>query len=126
MVRIKVFTDDLGAALQNAFDKGLNIDKTVPCQNFTKHIEKYFQIHFDCSINEEQSQIELQACQKENDTTWLTFAMNCPQQWHNIKIKADFFMELFPTQSNVFNIQYEQEKRYFRIVKAKKEKTISF
>jgi hypothetical protein len=57
---------------------------------------------------------------------WLTFKFNSPDLWRNVEIKANYLMELFPTQSNVVSVTYLEEKRMFRLVNNDPTKQITF
>jgi hypothetical protein len=52
-----------------------------------------------------------------HDVYLLEFIMDCEKVWNNLEIKADYFMELFPTQSNIIQIEYKNEKRFHRLLK---------
>lgn len=125
-VNIKVFTDDLHSALKNAFPDYTILKEDLICEEGEAFIETYFQKHFSCEINATRSQLTFQDCQIENEVFWLSFEMTCPKKWLNFKISADFFMELFPTQTNVLNLTNESEKRFCRMTKSESSCQTSF
>ncbi len=116
-INIKVFTDDLQSALRNAFEDYPIVPETELCEKNQRFFEPYFSKHFKCTINGEPLHLNYKNCQKENDVYWLTFEMSCPKNWTEVLISADFFMELFPTQTNVLSLSNVGEKRFCRMTK---------
>ncbi|MDX1666488.1 MAG: hypothetical protein R3350_04640, partial [Saprospiraceae bacterium] len=57
-------------------------------------------------------------CEKENDVYRLTFNASCPPEWDRVSVSADFFMELFPTQSNIISLWHGRGKRFSRVTKS--------
>ena len=106
-VQVKVFSDDLQAILQN--DVGYNnvgaINKL--CNAQSKHLQAYFQQNLKIHINEQPIELLLSKCEQINDVHLLHFKVNsCPPSWQQVLVTADFFMELFPTQSNMLQLIY--------------------
>lgn len=117
LITIKVFTDDFENAIKNAHpDLTILLGKDI-CQQEGKYLEAYFEKHLAISINGTNRNYTLQNCQQENEVYFLELEMPCPLDWKEFKIEADFLMELFPTQSNMINLIYGNEKRYCRLTK---------
>jgi hypothetical protein len=116
-INIKVFTDDLQSALRNEFSDYSPVLEEILCQEKRVFISAYFSKHLTIQINEKNCHLTLMDCQKEGEVYWLKFEMENSEKWEKLKVKADFFMELFPTQSNIVNVAYGGEKRYARITK---------
>ena len=125
-VVIKVFTNDLEDALFNAYKKHTKLESEDNCEAHGLLFEKYFSTHFSCVINDQERQISFKYCEKNEDALWLRFDMTCPERWNNLRLTADFLMELFPTQSNVISVFHGDEKKYFRLTNSKKSRQIRF
>ena len=125
-ITIKVFQDDLKDAIKNAApSKRLATDSLFFEMHFN-NIESYFQQHFQSYINEQLLVLKLKKGERKNDVFWLNFKAKCPEEWQNIKIKANFFMELFPTQSNMLYIQEGEQKRFGRLTKSRESQSFEF
>ena len=120
-INIKVFTDDLQSALRNEFPDYKPVSESVLCEERREFILPYFSNHFSIEINNTKELLAFKNCQQEGEVYWLKFEVNCPASPQNMKIEADFFMELFPTQSNVLSLEIGGEKRYCRMTKGNSE-----
>lgn len=113
VIQIKVFSDDLQNALKNYShtyqSAGLN-------QYFEKNrglAERYFQTHFRLSMNQKKVDFWLSDFRIENDAHFITFHFKAIPNLTTISLEADFFMELFPTQTNVVKVNREGNNPYF-------------
>ena len=104
-IQVKVFSDDLQSVLQNQFDYSDIPALSQLCEK-EELIQEYFQDKLLIEINDQSTLILLENCESINDVYLLTFRMKHKDSWKSIQVKADFFMELFPTQSNVINLAY--------------------
>lgn len=114
-VRVKVFTDDLQNALRNADPRYVPIEEEFFCNSYPEALEPYFKQHLRLSIDGISQRLHFKHCRKENDTFWLTFNLFCPSQWREVAVHADFFMELFPTQSNIIQINHNGLRKHYRL-----------
>ena len=118
-IQVKVFSDDLQAILQN--EVGYQAIGAIHdlCELQTEHLQQYFQRTLQVLINELPIDLVLSDCEQINDVHLLQFkSIHYPLAWQQVAIRADFFMELFPTQSNVLQLHYkdnERNKRYGRM-----------
>lgn len=116
-MNIKVFSDDLQSAVRNA-----SADfQTGPLSNlFEKNeglIKAYFRQHTKITINGQLIVPTLNKWVQQNDVHLLTFELSCPAQWQGVDFQANFFMELFPTQSNVVSIMNGEQRQFARLNK---------
>ncbi len=125
-IDIKVFTDDLQSALQNAFGFEKVIGKLSLCEQNSSRINQYFLNYFHCEINGQATELRLKNCEEQNEVFWLAFEIFCPENWKEIALKADFFMELFPDQSNVLSVYEGNEKRFGRVTNKQKDLAFNF
>lgn len=117
-IRVKVFADDLQDALRNAspnYRPGevrqlMDLNRAIIQQYFSRHLLLY--------VNESSVPLRLISGKVENDAFWLLFKGEGPEHWRTLKLTADFFMELFPTQTNVLKVEYGSIKKFARLNKA--------
>ena len=114
-IMIKVFTDDFKDAIMNAFKKQIEFSDDKTCSDNKSVIEGYFDKHFKAAINGKPLSISLTSCELNGDSVWLYFDMDCPANWKDISVTADFLMELFPKQSNIISIYHGNDKRFLRL-----------
>ena len=122
-ITIKVFSDDLEDCLKN-FDPNYTLIKDSS-RNQEK-LENYFQQRLLLAINGESVIFSFSGASVENDAHFLVFSFQYPKSISTVKVKADFFMELFPTQSNVINLKNGQEQLFLRLTKGKSEGQVDF
>jgi hypothetical protein len=125
-VNVKVFSNDTQNALRNAFEDYEVIPAEEICARQKDLLVDYFAKHLICTINGAKATMDFKTCQKENDVYWLTFNMGCPAKWKELRIEADFFMELFPTQSNMVSLHHGEERRFLRLTKGQSEQELVF
>ncbi len=97
---VKVFIDNLEDAVKND----------------SNTIEGYFQKKIRLKINEQAIGFNLQEVSEEGDSYWITFKLDGPINWQSFYLEADYFMELFPEQTNVVKVKVEKP-HYFRLNK---------
>ncbi len=120
-IKIKVFSDDLQNALRNYSDKY----HPGPISNFIEPnqtlITSYFNNKISLAINDTPIALEFLSAELENDAHFLTFRGPETRGWSEVKIRADYFMELFPDQSNIISVSYGKEKLMGRLTASEKE-----
>ena len=114
-IKIKVFTDDFQDAMRNAFAEYQVGPLNSFCTQNGKFIQEYIHQHLEIKVNQQPTQLELTQCTLEGEVFLFTFSMHCPKKWEKVHINADLLMELFPTQTNVFNLFSGDERRFFRL-----------
>ena len=98
---VKVFIDNLEDAIKND----------------SNTIEGYFQKKIRIQINDQIIGFSLEEVAEEGDSYWITFKLETPIVWKSFYLEADYFMELFPDQTNVVKVHGEKP-HYFRLNKA--------
>ncbi|MEO0556493.1 MAG: DUF6702 family protein [Bacteroidota bacterium] len=120
---IKVFSDDLEDCLKN-------FDPTYTLFEHSSHnqgtLEKYFKQRLLLTINRETVKFSFSSSSVENDAHFLVFDFQYLKSISTVQVKADFFMELFPTQSNVINLKNGQEQLFLRLTKGEPEGQVDF
>jgi hypothetical protein len=103
-MQVKVFSDDLLNALRNdiADQKGMFEDSI--CLAYTDITTAYFTEHLKLRINDRAVSYQFMDCQQKGGSHWLYFTVTAPDYWTKLEVKADYFIELFPAQSNVLTL----------------------
>ncbi|MDH5599339.1 MAG: hypothetical protein OEY34_09450 [Cyclobacteriaceae bacterium] len=125
-ISIKVFTNDLHDCIKNFSSSFKAVDDLTLIEKNQTIVEDYFQEHLKISINTIHQYLSLQSWQQENDAYFLYFDISCPKKWQTVDLKADYFMELFPQQSNIISIYDVDEKYFHRTTKSQPHKTFTF
>lgn len=125
-IHMRVFTDDLKSVLRNKFGYETISEKETFCSDYEAYINRYFNKRFICAVNKEVLDFQLSNCEKAAEVYELTFKMDCPINWDTAQIEANYFMELFPKQSNVLHLQDGDTKRFGRTTKGNEILKIRF
>ncbi|MEN8250227.1 MAG: DUF6702 family protein [Bacteroidota bacterium] len=124
-LRFKLFADDLEDAIHN--QSGIRTDLLKgDCRDARELIEKYLEAHFMLMINNKAVEQEYISCELNDISIWIEFELETPEKWNSVEVKADYLLELFPTQNNVVSITYQKQKRMFRLMNNKTSETIHF
>jgi len=116
-MQVKVFKNDLESALRNAFPDYVPVPLSDIYPQYADQIEAYFGRHLLVTINGTRQRASLHNCRAEGDTFWLDMRLPDAGAWHRLDVKADFFMELFPTQSNVLNVSVGGQQQFCRLTR---------
>ena len=112
-LRVKVFSDDLRESLYMMTRKRINSDSLTCHHKGT--LERYFEDHMSFKINKTTQRLVNPSCELLDDSTWLYFTIDVPENWEVVEINADYFTELFPTQSNMVIITNDDQRRFARL-----------
>ena len=126
LVSIKVFQNDLGDALRNFSNEKTPYDLTQDCGTYSNVINDYFAKNISIIINGTRLELDLNDCEIVGDSYWLNFTSAAPKKWQQVYVKTVFLMELFPTQTNIITVDYQEERRMFKLTKSQSENTVSF
>lgn len=124
-ITIKVFADDL----QNAIIHHSN-NKDMPLAEIPdNYLIQYFNAHLTLSsTDKELFTLDLEKKEFLGELYVLYFRFSPPKEIsEKIIFKANYFMELFPGQVNVFKIKLGSERQYFlRFTQNQSTQTIEF
>ncbi len=115
-LRIKVFTDDLQNAVSEFQQTKELVSQEQLCGTSLDHVNGYLKQHVQISLDAVPVKFQLRDCRVEGDSHWLTFEISA-KPWTKIELTADFFMELFPTQTHVVSILSGDKKQFARLTK---------
>ena len=125
-LRIKVFYDDLEASIRNYSGTGVDFANEISCDSQANILKEYFSEHLKLQIQNSAIDYHFVRCEKNGESIWLEFDFTTMQEWSQVAIQSDYFMELFPTQTNVFTVSSLLGKKMFRLTKSETSYEISF
>lgn len=102
---VKVFSDDLEDALFHEEGLKRGIRNAPETSAYRPALTRYFNRHILLKINGQEARLKWEKGEKEQDTHWLYFTFPTDSPWQTLDLKADYFMELFPSQTQVVKIQ---------------------
>lgn len=115
-LRIKVFTNDLQNAVSEHYHTEKLIDQEQLCTSGLEQVTGYLDQHVQIRLDGVPASLNFRDCRVEGDSHWLTFQISA-KTWKEIVLSADFFMELFPTQTHVVNVSFGNKKQFARLTK---------
>lgn len=114
-LKVKVFIDDLQDAIHNK--TGHRSSYRSGCKSGDQELISYFKDHIKLEVNTQLVDISLIDCERLEDSLWLNFIIDSDADWNELTISADYFMELFPTQSNIISVANLGENQFSRLNK---------
>ena len=126
-LKVKVFSDDLRDALKNYQSTEY---KPADLQNFFSLNQdlanEYFRAHFQIRVENVQADLLIKGFSIEGDAHFINFSCALPQNFKDITVKADFLMELFPTQTNVVKLKNGAQTQYLKFNMPVVPQTLNF
>jgi len=113
-VFVQVFKDDLQDAIRQHEPAFKAAEDLLFCEQNQEAISHYFNLHLQCHFDDQPAPLRWQKASLVNDSYLFHFQIQTPEQWQKIAVTADFFMELFPSQSNVIQVKKGEVQRYGR------------
>lgn len=123
-INIKIFSDDFENILR-LYNKG-KLSPTDICSKESL-ILGYFTKNMPIKINDRYIKLQWSGCEKIGDSMSLHFSFTSPTNGKELKIKATFFTELFPSQQNIIQIKTEGlANRFLKFKEGDSWQTVSF
>lgn len=111
-ITMNVFIDDLETALTLANHQQLKWSNDQPVLN--QKLLQYLTNHFVVSINQQKiKQLKLIGTQEQKDLLTIYFEIPFNKKATEFAIENTFFLDLFPTQTNMVNLAYLNKKHSF-------------
>ena len=104
-VFVQVFKDDLQDAIRLFEPAFKAAEELLFCEQNQETITQYFNLHLQCHFDNQIAPLQWKEASLLNDSYLLHFQITAPVQWQEISVTADFFMELFPSHSNVIQVK---------------------
>jgi hypothetical protein len=124
LIKIKIFLDDFENILR-LYNNG-KLSSTDICAKESL-ILSYFTKNMPIKINDKFIKLQWSGCEKIGDSLALQFSFDNPSDGKELKIKATFFTELFPSQQNIIQIKnVGSSDRYLKFKEGDSWQTVSF
>lgn len=124
LIKIKIFLDDFENILR-LYNNG-KLSSTDICAKESL-ILSYFTKNMPIKINDKFIKLQWSGCEKIGDSLALQFSFDNPSDGKELKIKATFFTELFPSQQNIIQIKnVGSSDRFLKFKEGDSWQTISF
>jgi hypothetical protein len=124
LIKIKIFSDDFENILR-LYNNG-KLSSTDICAKESL-ILSYFTKNMPIKINDKFIKLQWSGCEKIGDSLALHFSFNNPSDGKELKIKATFFTELFPSQQNIIQIKnLGASDRFLKFKEGDSWQTVSF
>ena len=124
LIKIKIFSDDFENILR-LYNNG-KLSSTDICAKESL-ILSYFTKNMPIKINDKFIKLQWSGCEKIGDSLALQFSFNNPSDGKELKIKATFFTELFPSQQNIIQIKnLGSSDRFLKFKEGDSWQTVSF
>jgi hypothetical protein len=124
LIKIKIFSDDFENILR-LYNKG-KLSSTDICAKESL-ILSYFTKNMPIKINDKNIKLQWSGCEKIGDSLALHFSFDKPTDGKELKIKATFFTELFPSQQNIIQIKnLGASVRFLKFKQGDSWQTVSF
>jgi hypothetical protein len=124
LIKIKIFLDDFENILR-LYNKG-KLSSTDICAKESL-ILSYFTKNMPIKINDKYIKLQWSGCEKIGDSLALHFSFDNPSDGKELKIKATFFTELFPSQQNIIQIKkLGSSDRFLKFKEGDSWQTVSF
>lgn len=107
-VALKIFTDDLEAAIRKE-GKKVNLDTPKEIENADVYIEQYLKKKFNIKVNNKEN-LPVNYVGKEylDDATWIYFSYKTPKRVKTITIKNSVITELYDSQKNLTHLKKDR------------------
>ncbi len=113
-IRIKVFSDDLQNALINFSQQYQPAGLQTFFEKNTLLAQEYFEEHLQLKVDGEPVSYNYTGHTIEGDAHFITYQFHEEKEITRISMEADFFMELFPTQTNIIKVKRQNEQLHFK------------
>ena len=124
-VFIKIFSDDLQNALQNAESMSAPPQIEELCGRYSSSVEEYLTGHTIIYLDGEPVSMTLHSCELVGETHQIVLGFD-NKPWKSIKLEADFLMEIYPTQTQMVYVNNAGNKSTMRLTKRKTFGTMDF
>jgi alpha-galactosidase/6-phospho-beta-glucosidase family protein len=113
-VSIKVYPDDMEAALKKAFNKTVTFSDNNKDQN-NKFIEGYIKSHLGIKINGTQAPYNYMGYEYSNDAILIYFSITPLKNVKSIEINTDMMYDYKDEQTNIIHIIIDGKRNSFKL-----------
>ena len=113
-ISIKVYPDDMEAALKKALNKTVSFSENNKEQN-NKLIESYIKSHLGIKINGTQSSYDYMGFENSNEAIFIYFSVASIKNVKTIEINTDMMYDYKEEQTNIVHIIIDGKRNSFKL-----------
>ena len=110
-VSIKLFTDDLLVALEQAGAPKMELGTENEPPEANELIESYLKAHFKLMVNGKPTEFTYLGKEAELDATWCFVEVKDVKKVQNIEVQNTLLLEAFDDQTNMINLNINGRKK---------------
>ncbi|MCB9186673.1 MAG: hypothetical protein H6601_07995 [Flavobacteriales bacterium] len=110
-VSIKLFTDDLLTALQQAGAPKMELGTESEPPEANEYIESYLKRHFKLTVNGKLTDFTYLGKEAELDATWCYVEVKEVKKVQSLEVENSFLLEAFDDQTNMVNLNINGRKK---------------
>ncbi len=110
-VSIKLFTDDLLTALQQAGVPKMELGNENEPPEANEYIESYLKRHFKLTVNGKPTDFTYLGKEAELDATWCYVEVKEVKKVQSLEVENSFLLEAFDDQTNMVNLNIHGRKK---------------
>ena len=110
-VSIKLFTDDLLVALEQAGAPKMELGTENEPPEANELIESYLKAHFKLTVNGKPTDFNYLGKEAELDATWCFLEVNDVKKVQTIEVQNTVLLEAFDDQTNMINLNINGRKK---------------
>lgn len=125
-ITMKVFTDDLEAALEEAYDREPNLGEPDENEGIDKMLYDYLARHFKLKREGAELNYTFVGTETEQDITFIYFEVADVGELKQLKVRHTLFFDRFTDQSNIVNVKLGDQLKTAFLKESEPEKTLRF
>jgi hypothetical protein len=110
-ISIKLFTDDLLVALEQAGAPKMELGTENEPPEANEYIESYLKRHFKLNVNGKPTDFTYLGKEGELDATWCYVEVKEVKKVQSLEIENTFMLEAFEDQTNMVNLSINGRKK---------------
>lgn len=110
-ISIKLFTDDLLTALQQAGAPKMELGTENEAPEANEYIESYLKRHFNLTVNGKPTDFTYLGKEAELDATWCYVEVKDVKKVQSLEVENNFLLEAFDDQTNMVNLNINGRKK---------------
>ena len=125
-ISVKIFADDLQAALTNRNIENLFLGEQRENPESNEYISAYLNDNLSISVNNKPLQFLFLGKEPEDDAFWCFMEIQNVNPFKEIEVTDAILTEIFDTQSNIVQVTFHEKTKNLLLRKGKTNGSLSF
>jgi hypothetical protein len=125
-ISVKIFADDLQAALMNRGISDLHLGETEEKPETDTFLSEYFKDHLSVLVDERLLEFHFIGKEPEDDAIWCYLEIQDVNTFSKIEVKNTILTEIFETQSNIVQVTFDGRTKNLLLKKGKTQGSLLF